>query len=84
MIRFGTQDFANGKRSNKIGIIIIVIFIASTLSIQILRSSGLFYQAYSIGKIKNGFLSYDPITKMLTKTPFQFLTAAGINHFRIV
>jgi len=74
----------DGETGSILMIAIYILFTASTLSIQIIRSSGLFYQAYSIGKIKNGFISYDPMTKMLTKTPFQFLNAAGMNNWRIV
>ena len=60
-----------------------VTFTASTLSVQIIRTFGLVYQAYGIGKIKNGFISYDPSTNMLKKTPFQYLNAAGMNRVPI-
>lgn len=50
---------------------------------EIIRSFGLFYQAYVIKKIKNGLISYDPITKLLTKTPLHFLNGAGMNYFTL-
>ena len=53
------------------------IFSISALSIQLFRTFGLFYQIGFIGMEKNGFLSYNPLTQKLTRTPFNFLNWAG-------